>query len=147
MVDWRAQYCEYQVEACVTGSCPPKSQIVRDHLERCSSITADKINDCAALEHGDPFTSNDRDFVQYKTKFMRLYTAARRNHTRTTSGRDEGALATIMQQLRDMDVDEEDIARLTRDKADEAIEIIAEVRAYYQRMCITSSSFIRLTLH
>jgi hypothetical protein len=53
-----------------------------------------------------------------------------------------------MQQLQAMNVDKEAIARiLTPDKADDAIDIIAEVRAYYQRTCTTSSSFIRLTLH
>jgi hypothetical protein len=112
------------------------SQIVQNHLDKCSSITADRIKDCVALEYDDPFTSNGRDLAQYQAKFVRLYTAARRKHTRTMSGRDDGLLATIMQQLQAMNVDKEAIARLlVPDKADEAIDIIAEVRAYYQRMC------------
>jgi hypothetical protein len=118
------------------------SQIVHNHLESCSNITADKIKDCVALERDDPFTSNARDLAQYRAKFMKLYTAARREHTRTTSGRDDGFLETLMQQLKDMNVnvDQEAIARcLIKDNADEAIDIIAEVRAYYQRMCTTLS--------
>jgi hypothetical protein len=42
-----------------------------------------------------------------------------------------------MQHLHAMNVDEEALARfLVRDEADDAIEIIAEVRAFYQRTCI-----------
>jgi hypothetical protein len=108
---------------------------VRSHFENCSLATEEKIKDCVALERKDHFSSNWRDLEKYKDQYMQLYTEARREHKKATTGQEEGMLASLMEFLTasNMDTYKDALARVIfPDKANQAIEIIAEVRAYYQ---------------
>jgi hypothetical protein len=107
------------------------------HLDECHDVAAQKIKDCVALEREDPFSSNARDLAHYKKKYIELYSTARRDHTRESSDTNAGFLDQLMQfcQSAGQSFNKEKLAQFFNpDKADEAIEIIAEVRAYYQGM-------------
>jgi len=110
--------------------------VVRSHFENCSLSTEEKIKDCVTLERKDLFSSNWRDLEKYKDQYIQLYTEARREYKKATTGQEEGMLASLMEFLTtsNMDTYKDALSRvLFPDKANEAIEIIAEVRAYYQR--------------
>ena len=101
--------------------------------------------ECVSLEHQEPFTVNEHYLADYKRKFQGRYKAARQIHVKHTPN-----LQTLVDgdyqntsQMRDTvanlstmgipGVTKDDLLRLLpADPADDAIEIMSEVRAYYQ---------------
>ncbi|KAG8755211.1 hypothetical protein FRC14_004253 [Serendipita sp. 396] len=119
--------------------------IVMSQLEACSTRAKERIRACIALEQEEPFTINEHYLQDYKTKYTHRYKAARRHHVTR-----EGVLQQIMSgqvdnteslrnalfHLGELGFDGLDVEKLLRllppDPADAMIEIMAEVRAYYQ---------------
>jgi hypothetical protein len=122
-----------------------KRRTVLGQLRDCSKRTQMKMEECIALEHEEPVTVNERYLADYKRQFSAKYKAARRLHTHDarnlqTLVNDGYQNTTLMQNtlsnLRQMGLDKvsnSDLVRLLPvDLADDAIDIMSEVRAYYQ---------------
>ena len=103
------------------------------------------MTECLTLERQEPSTVNDLYLADYKRKFHARYTAARQLHVkqrpnlqRFLNGEFQGTdvMNNAMHNLGQMgfeDLKEDEFFRLLpADKADAAIEIMSEVRAYYQ---------------
>lgn len=103
------------------------------------------MRECIALEHEEPATVNEHYLADYKRKFHARYKAARKTHIRNVpnlqtlvnGGYDNtNIMRSTMQYLGEMGLDNvkrDDLLRLIPvDPADTAIEIMSEVRAYYQ---------------
>jgi hypothetical protein len=103
------------------------------------------MTECIALEREEPATINHHYLVDHKRKFYARYTAARRLHVkqrpdlqRFLSGEFQGTevMNNAMHNLSQMEFEglkkDEFLRLLPADKADAAIEIMSEVRAYYQ---------------
>jgi len=103
------------------------------------------MNGCLALEREEPATVNDHYLADYKRKFHARYTAARRLHVKQRpnlqkflNGEFQGTevMNNTMHNLSQMGFEglkkDELLRLLPADKADAAIEIMSEVRAYYQ---------------
>ena len=103
------------------------------------------MNESIALEHEEPTTVNEHCLASYKSKYHMLYTAARHLHVNQRpklqqflNDEFQGTdfLAHAVHNLHQMgfeDVSKVGLLRLLpNDKANDAIEIMSEVRAYYQ---------------
>ena len=102
------------------------------------------MRECMDLEFEEPTTSNEHYLADYKEKFIAQYRAARQVQIQQNTPlqdfvNGEFHNATVMREasknLRAMglDSDYKSLLRLIpSDSADHAIEIMAEVRAYYQ---------------
>jgi hypothetical protein len=103
------------------------------------------MKECIALEREEPSTVNDHYLSDYKHKFHARYTAARRLHVKQRpnlqkflDGEFQGTeiMNDAMHNLSQMGFEglkkDELLRLLPADKADTAIEIMSEVRAYYQ---------------
>lgn len=101
--------------------------------------------ECIALEREEPATVNEHYLADYKRKFQGRYKAARRiyvEHTPNLQTLVDGGyqntsyMREVVANLGAMGlpgVQKDDLLRLIpADPADDAIEIMAEVRAYYQ---------------
>jgi hypothetical protein len=104
--------------------------------------------ECIALEQEEPTTVNEHYFSDYKRKFQARYKAARQIHVKHTPDlqtlvdggfQNTSYMRNAVANLSSMGlpgVEKDDLLRLIpADPADDAIEIMAEVRAYYQGMC------------
>lgn len=81
---------------------------------------------------------------EYKSKFVDLYREVRREHLKVTTGHDDGMLEEAKQALQQLGfaLKIDILSRLIApDEADEAIEIMAEVRSYYQGKAIFPAAF------
>jgi len=120
-------------------------QTVLAHLKNCKERTATKMKECIALEHEEPITVNEYYLADYKRKFLARYKAARQLHVEHSPQLqtlvDGGYQNTTYMQLAVTNlgamglpsVNKYDLLRLLPgDPTDDAIEIMAEVRAYYQ---------------
>lgn len=100
-----------------------------------------------ALEQEEPAAVNKNYFLDYKRKFQARYKAARlSHHSKSTSlqmsikvdNQNDQLMNDTLYCLRSLGLEEvrgEDLFRLIPgDQADDAIEIMSEVRAYYQGM-------------
>ena len=105
------------------------------------------MRECIALEHEEPATVNEHYLSDYKRKFHARYKATRQLHIKHSANLEtlvNGGyqISTVMhdalQNLGHMglaNIKKDDLLRLLpADSADGAIEIMAEVRAYYQGM-------------
>lgn len=123
----------------------PFRRTVLELLRSCKERTLQKMQECVALEHEEPATVNEHYLADYKRKFHARYKAARRVHIKHTTelqklveGRYQNTpvMTEALQSLAKMglnDVRKDDLLRLIPgDLADNAIEIMSEVRAYYQ---------------
>ena len=103
------------------------------------------MNESIALEHEEPATVNEHYLASYKRKYHARYTAARRLHVKQRpklqqflNGEFQGTnfMADAVHNLHQMgfeDISKDGLLRLLpNDKANDAIEIMSEVRAYYQ---------------
>lgn len=119
-----------------------RSQIVQKELKKCHIATENRIAHCFALERREPFTSNRHGLSTYKAKYIEKYKTARREYleahptaeaTANTSNIKHKALEnyidanlsrykTTLLQLMSRD----------QDDADDIIDMMAEIRAYYQ---------------
>lgn len=114
----------------------------------CSSKAQEKLQECIKLEREEPVTSNEHYLADYKIKFMARYKAERNRHVRNNSNLQklvDGAFnhTRYMQEALDnlkamglQDINPNSLVRLIPpDNTDAIIEIMAEVRAYYQGKC------------
>jgi hypothetical protein len=115
---------------------------MKDHIEKCADAGARHI-DSLLEEEKEPFTMNDHYFMDYRSKFLAYYKDARlrakSQFIRNLENSDDGDM---------VDAISETICSLTRmglpakasslanllpaDPMDPAIEIMADVRAYFQ---------------
>lgn len=119
-------------------------RLVFAQMKNCSQRTMEKLRECIALEQEEPMTANEHYFEDYKAKYMTRYKKIRRKHTQHN-----GQLQTFMQggfqgseimrgaisNLRAMGLPGSEDALLQLlppDPIDNAIQIMAECRAYYQ---------------
>jgi len=144
-VDWRLQYCGSSVVSGIGPNVYHSRQTVLTHLKNCKERTAMKMKDCIALEHEGPVTVNEQYLADYKRKFLARYKAARQLHVKHSPElqklvngdyQHSSYMQNAVQYLQYMglpSVNNYDLLRLLPgDPADDAIEIMAEVRAYYQ---------------
>jgi hypothetical protein len=126
---------------------------MKDHIEKCADAGARHI-DSLLEEEKEPFTMNDHYFMDYRSKFLAYYKDARlrakSQFIRNLENSDDGDM---------VDAISETICSLTRiglqakasslanllpaDPMDPAIEIMADVRAYFQG----SSDILLLLVH
>lgn len=135
-------------------NCP--SILIQDHLKTCLAKTEERINWLVDLED-NTFTSNTHYFADYKSKFLAFYRGIRRksNHTGimdaigsyTPSSTPntynpkhhvtyETGISKVLSGLIEIGltgVEAGDLAKLLKtDKMEPALEIMADVRAYFQ---------------
>jgi hypothetical protein len=104
-----------------------------------------KMLECIALEQQEPVTVNEHYLADYKRKFQGRYKAARQIHVKHTPElqtlvnggyQNTSYMHNVVTNLGAMGlpgVKKDDLLHLIpADPADGAIEIMAEVRAYYQ---------------
>ena len=103
---------------------------------------------CIELESEEPTTSNEHYLSDYKAKYLARYRAERKVHsgggandslrnfmngTYDHSGHFGNAISYLQQMGFPSDLKKEDFLRLLKpDASEEALDIMAEVRAYYQ---------------
>jgi hypothetical protein len=129
-----------------------RSQIVSAHIKNRSQRAMEKVQECIALEQEEPMTSNEHYLEDYKSKYMARYKAMRRNHVQHG-----GQLQTFMRggfqgtdimhsaiqnlQAMGLPASEDALMRLfPPDPIDNAIQIMAECRAYYQGEILPAGS-------
>ena len=103
---------------------------------------------CIEIESEEPTTSNEHYLSDYKAKYLARYRAERKMHsgsganeslrnfmngTYDHSGNFGNAISHLQQMGFPSDLKKEDFLRLLKpDTSEEALDIMAEVRAYYQ---------------
>ncbi|KAG8786770.1 hypothetical protein FRC16_001642, partial [Serendipita sp. 398] len=118
-------------------------EIVLTQLKLCSNRTQEKMVECVALEHEEPMTSNEGYLADYKAIFYARYTEHYKRTDPPTSGRPRNPvhMQNVITNLANMGIhhNEEDLLLRLRPATaadatlpEVAIEIMAEVRAYYQ---------------
>lgn len=124
------------------------SGVVIEHLNTCTKLAHERMMQCIELEREEPTTVNEHYLSDYKSKYLARYRAERKSHP--GSGVDNNLLNFIngaydnsvnfsnaRSHLKTMgfpsDLKKEDFLRLLKpDASEEALDIMAEVRAYYQ---------------
>jgi hypothetical protein len=115
---------------------------MKDHIEKCAKAGAQHI-DSLLEEEKEPFTMNDHYFRDYRSKFLAYYKNARlrakSQFIRNLENRDDGdmveaASETLCSLTRmGLQANASSLANLLpADPMDPAIEIMADVRAYFQ---------------
>ena len=113
---------------------------MKDHIEKCADAAAQHI-DSLLEEEKEPFTMNEHYFMDYRSKFLKFYKDARQKvksqFIRNLENRDDGNLMEAMGEtlgsLTRMGLEQANLANLLPpDRMDPAIEIMADVRAYFQ---------------
>ncbi|PVF98611.1 hypothetical protein CPB86DRAFT_784651 [Serendipita vermifera] len=119
-------------------------RIVFAQMKNRSQRTMEKLQECIALEQEEPMTSNEHYLEDYKAKYMARYKTVLRTHTRHDGelqkfmeGEFQGSemMRTTLQNLQAMGLpaNEDALLRLLPPSPiDNAIQIMAECRAYYQ---------------
>lgn len=116
---------------------------MKDHIEKCADAAARHI-DALLEEEKEPFTMNVHYFGEYRSKFLAYYKEARQQaksqFIRNLENRDDGDMVAAMNEaicsLTRMGLEQADASLfanlLPPDSMDPAIEIMADVRAYFQ---------------
>jgi len=114
-----------------------------DHIVKCADAAARHI-DSLLEEEKEPFTMNEHYFMEYHSKFLAYYREARLSATsqfiRNLERRDDGDMMAALNEaicsLTRMGLERADASLfanlLPSDPNDPAIEIMADVRAYFQ---------------
>jgi hypothetical protein len=134
-----------------------KRRTVLGQLRDCSKRTQMKMEELIKLEHEEPVTVNEHYLADYKQQFSALYKTARQVHTRGAhklQGLVNGdyqntpVMQNTLTNLRQMGLDSvknSDLLRLLPvESTDDAIEIMSEVRAYYQGECTSTEGILYL---
>ena len=124
------------------------SGVVIEHLNTCTKLAHERMMQCIELEREEPTTVNEHYLSDYKSKYLARYRAERKSHQGSGVNNDlrnfiNGAfdrtfeLNQVRSHLEGMgfplDLKKEDFLRLLKpDTSEEALDIMAEVRAYYQ---------------
>jgi hypothetical protein len=112
------------------------------HIEKCADAATQRIESLLE-EEKEPFTMNERYFMEYRSKFLAYYKKARqkesqfiRNMENKTDGNMMAAMNNAISYLTMMGLQGLDSSALASllpsDPMDPAIEIMADVRAYFQ---------------
>jgi hypothetical protein len=115
---------------------------MKDHIEECAVAAARHINSLLE-EEKEPFTMNDHYFLDYRSKFLAYYKDARlrakSQFIRNLENRDDGDIVEAMSEALSsltrmgLEATSSSLANLVpADPMDPAIEIMADVRAYFQ---------------
>ena len=127
---------------------PVSSGIVIDHLNTCTKLAHERMVQCIELEREEPTTVNEHYLSDYKAKYLARYRAERKLHSESGANSSlhnfingvydhNSDFQNAVEYLRRMgfpsDLKREDFLRLLKPDASEgALDIMAEVRAYYQ---------------
>jgi hypothetical protein len=112
------------------------------HIQRCADATEQRI-DFLLEEEQEPFTLNTHSFMDYRSKFLTYYKGTRQKSQSTfidklESNQHEARVAvsrvlTLIAELGIQNITASSLPRLLPlDSMESAIEIMAEVRAYFQ---------------
>jgi hypothetical protein len=114
---------------------------MKGHIEKCADAATCHI-DSLLEEEKEPFTMNGHHFMDYRSKFLKYYKDARREaksqFIRNLESRDGDMMETISETLCSLtriglEANASSLANLLPpDPMDPAIEIMADVRAYFQ---------------
>ena len=124
------------------------SAVVIGHLNACTKLAHERMMHCIEIEREEPTTVNEHYLSDYKSKYLARYRAERRSHPGSGVNNDlrtfiDGGYDTHSY-FRDSNTNlqsmgfppglkREDFLRLLKpDTNEEALDIMAEVRAYYQ---------------
>jgi hypothetical protein len=123
------------------------SDVIIDHLNTCTKLAHEWMMHCIALESEEPTTVNEHYLSDYKAKYLARYRADRKLHSGSgvneslrnfiNGDYDHDSFTDAVSYLEQMgfpsDLKKEDFLRLLKpDASEEALDIMAEVRAYYQ---------------
>ncbi|KAJ7617206.1 P-loop containing nucleoside triphosphate hydrolase protein [Roridomyces roridus] len=126
--------------------------LVQDHMKQRAEVSQDLITKLISLEEGGPFTLNEHYLADYKAKFLAHYKGAREgarnpalagaiNRFKTNGAEEDvnGYATGVSQVLRGLasiglkGVNADDLAKLLSvDRMDPALNIMSDVRAYFQ---------------
>jgi hypothetical protein len=116
---------------------------MKGHIEKCADTAAQHIVSLLDEEE-EPFTVNEHYFGDYRSKFLQYYKDARQKaksqFIRNLENSDDGDIMVAMREtlcsLTRMGLEATDASSLANllppDPMDPAIEIMADVRAYFQ---------------
>ena len=115
---------------------------MHSHIQRSADVTEQRINFLLEEEH-EPFTMNDHYFMDYRSKFLGYYKGIRQKSQTTFIDNLEGdgrearsAVSRVISGLSELGLHPVHRSSLPRllppDPMESAIEIMAEVRAYFQ---------------
>jgi hypothetical protein len=116
---------------------------LKDHIEKCADAAALRI-DSLLEEEQEPFTMNEHYFMDLRSKFFTYYKKARlrskSQFIRNLENRGDENMTNLMSKaissLTRMGLEAADASALANllpsDPMDPAIEIMADVRAYFQ---------------
>ena len=115
---------------------------MKDHIEKCADAAVRRI-DSLLEEEKEPFTMNEHYFMDYRSKFLGYYKDARlrakSQFIRNLENRDDGNMMEAMSEAlcslsrMGLEANASSLAKvLPADPMDPAIEIMADVRAYFQ---------------
>ena len=115
---------------------------MKDHVEKCADAAAQRI-DSLLEEEKEPFTMNEHYFMEYRSKFLAYYKKARQKESqfiKNIENKTDGNMVTYMNNaisyltaMGAQGLDSTSLAKLLpSDPMDPAVEIMADVRAYFQ---------------
>jgi hypothetical protein len=116
--------------------------IVQNHLQKCADAAEQHINSLLEEEQ-EPFTMNEHYFMEYRSKFLGYYKGIRQKsrsnfieNLESNSEWAKNSFNKVVSGLAELDLHSVDRSVLPRlfppDPMETAIEIMAEVRAYFQ---------------
>jgi len=122
------------------------SGLVFEHLKECTQLAHERVMQCIQLEREEPMTVNEDTLSDYKSKFLTYYRALHRTHNSGSNsviqsfinGAYDGShhfnnAVSYLSQIGFPGLTRQDLLRLLKpDRDEEAMEIMAECRAYYQ---------------
>ena len=124
------------------------SGVIIEHLNTCTKLAHERMMQCIELEREEPTTVNEHYLSDYKSKYLARYRAERKSRQGSGANTNlrnfiNGAFdgnsnfTSACSHLQSMgfpsDLKKEDFLRLLKpDTSEEALDIMAEVRAYYQ---------------
>jgi hypothetical protein len=112
------------------------------HIQRCADATEQRI-DFLLEEEQEPFTMNNHNFMDYRSKFLGYYKGTRQRSQSTLMDKLESnhhdariAVSRVLTSIAELGIQNITAPSLLRllplDSMESAIEIMAEVRAYFQ---------------
>jgi hypothetical protein len=125
---------------------PYNSGLVFEHLSACTQLAHERMMQCILLEREEPMTVNEDTLSDYKSKYLTNYRAMHRTNNGGANGTLQSFISggydgssyfnTAIANLNSMGfqgLTRQDLLRLLKPDGDEeAMEIMAECRAYYQ---------------